>query len=230
MNFRIPLSKLHEAARLAGLLLALPPLVPAVLAQPNPAPDAQHPAIAPGRIDVEGGLVKLGAARDGTVVSVHAIEGADVKRGALLAQLDDRQARLLLEAANNDANELTARAATLQIKLAAAERELARVEPLVASLAVARAERDEKRDQVALLRAESDTLRAQAASTQTRIKLAALEVELRALRAPADGRLIKRFARAGDSVQAASGAPLFLFAPSLPRVARISKGTRPAGK
>ena len=192
-------------------------------AQSKQAPAAatgQYAAFAKGRVDVAGGLTRLGTARDGIIVSLHASEGADVKKGALLAQLDDRQARLQLEAARNEVGEIDARMKPLQIKLAAAERELTRVEPLVATQAVARAERDERRDQVALIRAETDALRAQSAAAQTRIKLASLEVELRAVRAPRDGRIIKRFARAGDSAQAAANAPLFLFAPKAPLVVR----------
>ncbi len=189
-------------------------------AVPATPASGQYTAFAKGRVDVSGGLTRLGTARDGIIVSLPAGDGAEVKRGALLAQLDDRQARLLLEAARNEVSEIDARMKPLQIKLTAAERELARVEPLVATLAVARAERDEKRDQVALIRAESDALRAQSAAAQTRIKLASLEVELRAVRAPADGRIIKRFARAGDNAQASASAPLFLFAPKAPLVVR----------
>ncbi len=189
--------------------------------KPAAAPaSTQYAAFAKGRIDVAGGMTRLASARDGLIQSVHADDGAEVKKGALLAQLDDRQARLQLEATRNDAAEIEARMKPVQVKLAAAERELARIEPLVASLAVARAERDDKRDQVALIRAELDALRAQGAAAQTRIKLAALEVEVRALRAPADGRIIKRHARAGDSAQAGANAPLFLFAPKTARVVR----------
>ena len=187
------------------------------LAQAKPAA-GQYAAFAKGRIDIEGGLARLAAAREGIVAGVHTDDGADVKRGAVLAQLDDRHARLSLEAAHNDAADLDARIRPAQVRLAAAERELARVEPLVETLVVARAEVDEKRDQVSLIRAEIDALRVQAAAAQTRIKVASLEVELRALRAPSDGRVIKRFARVGDAAHAS--APLFLFAPNSPRLVR----------
>ena len=204
----------------AALALLLPALAHAQAKAPAAAASAQYAVFAKGRIDVAGGMARLASARDGIITGVHADEGAEVKRGALLAQLDDRQARLLLETARNEANEIDARMKPVQVKLSAAERELARVEPLVATQAVARAERDDKRDQVALIRAEADALRAQSAAAQTRIKLATLEVDLRALRAPADGRIIKRFARAGESAQAATSAPLFLFAPKAPLVVR----------
>ena len=209
----------------AACALALVGMPAGSLAQSKPATapataTAQYAAFAKGRIDVAGGMTRLASARDGLIQSVHADDGAQVKKGALLAQLDDRQARLQLEAAHNETVEIEARMKPVQVKLAAAERELARIEPLVATLAVARAERDDKHDQVALIRAEIDALRAQSAAAQTRIKLAALEVEVRAVRAPADGRIIKRFARAGDSAQASANAPLFLFAPNALRVVR----------
>ena len=203
---------------LAAALALLPALAHAQAKAPAAAANAQYAVFAKGRIDVAGGMTRLASARDGIIAGVQAEEGADVKKGALLAQIDDRQARLLLEAARNEVNEIDARMKPVQVKLTAAERELARVEPLVATQAVARAERDDKHDQVALIRAEADALRAQSAAAQTRIKLATLEVELRALRAPLDGRIIKRFARAGDSAQ--TSAPLFLFAPKAPLVVR----------
>lgn len=221
-RFRINTGAAQAGAPFTIAVAALCALTGLAQAQSKPAaaPSGQYAVFAKGRIDVDGGMTRLGAARDGIIASVHAEDGAEVKRGALLAQLDDRQARLLQEAARNEAAEIDARMKPVQVKLAAAERELARVEPLVATLAVARAERDEKRDQVALIKAELDALRAQAAASQTRIKLATLEVELRALRAPADGRVIKRFARAGDAAQASNAAPLFLFAPAGARVVR----------
>ena len=216
-----PLASAH-VIRLGSICLTAALMLPfgAALAQSKAAAPGQYAAFAKGRVDVDGGMVRLAAAREGIIASIQADDGAEVKRGTLLAQLDDRQARLLLEAAHNEVTEIDARMKPVQVKLSAAERELARVEPLVASLAVARAERDEKRDQVALIKAELDAMRAQAAAAQTRIKLAALEVELRAVRAPADGRVIKRFARAGDAAPASNTAPLFLFAPKGARVVR----------
>ena len=215
-----PAAAMLTSATLAATLAWLPAFAHAQTKAPAAPASAQYAVFAKGRIDVAGGMTRLASARDGIITSVHAEEGAEVKRGALLAQLDDRQARLLLEAARNEADEIDARIKPVQVKLAAAERELARVEPLVATQAVARAERDDKRDQVALIRAEADALRAHSAAAQTRIKLATLEVDLRAVRAPVDGRIIKRFARAGDSAQAAASAPLFLFAPKAPLVVR----------
>jgi len=177
-------------------------------------------AFAKGRIDVAGGMVRLAAPRDGVIHSLHVDEGADVKKGALLAQLDDRQVQLQLAAARNELREIETRIQPLRIKLAAAERELARIEPLMASQAVSRAERDDKRDLVSLIKAEIESANAQAAASGTRIKLAALEVDLRAVRAPMDGRIIKRYARAGDTAHPGA-TPLFLLAPAAARVARV---------
>ena len=208
MNDKLPISPDRGSGRriiavgLALVLLgaALGATAPAAWAQGKaPRVGANYIAFAKGRIDVAGGMVRLAAPRDGLIRSMHAEEGAEVRKGALLAQLDDRQAQLQLLAARNELREIETRTQPLKVKLLAAERELARIEPLMASQAVARAERDERRDQVSLLKAEIEAGNAQAAAGETRIKLAALEVELRAVRAPVDGRIIKRYARPGDS-------------------------------
>lgn len=204
-----------------AFLAAISAVVPPASAQGS-AQRAQgnYVAFAKGRIDVAGGMVRLAAPRDGVIHSVHADEGADVKKGALLAQLDDRHVQLQLAAARNELREIETRVQPLRIKLAAAERELARIEPLMATQAVSRAERDDKRDLVSLIKAEIESANAQAAASGTRIKLAALEVELRAVRAPMDGRIIKRYARTGDTAHPGA-TPLFLLAPAAARVARV---------
>ncbi len=229
MNDKLPISPDRGSGRriiavgLALVLLgaALGATAPAAWAQGKaPRVGANYIAFAKGRIDVAGGMVRLAAPRDGLIRSMHAEEGAEVRKGALLAQLDDRQAQLQLLAARNELREIETRTQPLKVKLLAAERELARIEPLMASQAVARAERDERRDQVSLLKAEIEAGNAQAAAGETRIKLAALEVELRAVRAPVDGRIIKRYARPGDSAVSTGAAPLFLIAPTAAWVAR----------
>jgi len=58
-------------------------------AKPTSAPPGEvHIASAKGRIDIEGGVVRLAARRDGVIAQVLVEEGARVKAGQVLASLD----------------------------------------------------------------------------------------------------------------------------------------------
>lgn len=110
---------------------------------------ADYVAAAKGRIDIEGGLVKLAAKRDGLVGAVMVEEGDQVKAGQVLLVLDDEQARLS---------------------------------------------------------------------------------EQRIVRAPGDGRIVRRTARPGDGVSTLNVTPLFLFAPERPRIVRAELEERFLGR
>lgn len=73
-----------------------------VFVKMRPQPTSSAPAylaVARGRIDVEGGLLKLGVSRDGVVAEIKVLEGEQVKKGQLLATLDSELAQLAVSAA-----------------------------------------------------------------------------------------------------------------------------------
>ena len=88
--------------RLLGVLLLLP-LLAACSHDSSPpiaaTPAAAYTAVARGRVDVEGGLLNLGMARDGVLSTVPVHEGDQVKQGQLLATLDTEPAQLAVSAA-----------------------------------------------------------------------------------------------------------------------------------
>jgi HlyD family secretion protein len=63
----------------------------AATAQVNPSPYA---AIASGKADVEGGIIQVAARRAGVIQDVLVQEGDMVRRGQVLARLEDDQPRL----------------------------------------------------------------------------------------------------------------------------------------
>ncbi|MBU2153813.1 MAG: biotin/lipoyl-binding protein, partial [Alphaproteobacteria bacterium] len=82
---------------------------------PRPAPPSAQSvpptvAVAKGVVEAQGGLLRVLAPRDGLIVSAPAEEGAAVSAGQVLAQVDDRQARLMLDAATADLGERRAQA------------------------------------------------------------------------------------------------------------------------
>jgi RND family efflux transporter MFP subunit len=190
-----------------------------------PAPDTVV-AHARGRVDIEGGLIRLAGSNDGLVQSVHVEEGERVHAGQLLAVIDDRPARLAL--AIGVAAEAEARAALepLRVRLAAAGREAARLGALRASDSAPAVEIDQASDLAAQLHAELRTAEAALATATARLRADEHELERRSIRAPLDGRIVKRTARPGDGVSTLNVTPLFLFAPDSPRIVRADLDER----
>ncbi len=187
---------------------------------PPAAAAAPWVAIAKGRVDIEGGLVKLAAPRDGLIREVRVEEGDRARAGDVLATQDDRLPRRQLDEARRAVTEAEAAVAPLEVRLRAAEREVRRLEPLMEDEAAPRQELDRARDDTALLRAEIVHARATADAARARARVAEFEVEQRVIRAPLDGQVVRRLARPGDGVSTLNVTTLFLFAPDAQRIVR----------
>lgn len=226
MKLLNPSALLTCAAILLGACTeqAPPAAPPAVSAAPTTI------AVAKGRVDIEGGLVRLAGTRDGLVKAVFAEEGAVVKAGQVLAQIDDTAARLDLQRAERELDEVRAEQPLLDAQLAAARRERARLEQLVPDEAAPRQELDLARDRVNELKAALGRQAARVALARARVATSAHEVDLRVIRAPIDGVIVKRQARVGDGVSTLNVTPLFTFAPQTPRIVRADIEERHVGK
>ncbi|TLZ15903.1 MAG: biotin/lipoyl-binding protein, partial [Gammaproteobacteria bacterium] len=55
---------------------------------------SRYATIASGKVDVEGGVVEVAARHPGVVREVLVQEGDTVRKGQILARLEDREARL----------------------------------------------------------------------------------------------------------------------------------------
>ena len=184
------------------------------------AATARTVASAKGRIDIEGGVVRLAARRDGVIDKVLVEEGARVKAGQILATLDDVLAQRNLDLARSEVRQARRQVVAARIRLAAALREVKRIEPLASDDTIARHDLDRARDEQALARAEIASLQAGVDTAIKRVAIAQREVEERLVRAPVDGQIIQRQARPGNGVSTLNVTPLFLFAPDAPRIVR----------
>lgn len=188
---------------------------------PAPTPAVSHYlAVLKGEVDIESGIVQIAASRDGILRDVLVSEGDQVRKGQVLASLDDAQARLQLDEARSESIQARAQLRPLHLRLKIAQREHARLLPLTAEESVARQELDQINDQVELLRAEITLAEAAVESASSREKVAAYEVEQRLVRAPLDGQVVRRHARPGDGVSTLNVTTLFLFAPASPQIVR----------
>lgn len=201
-------------------LLALPALVLAACSSrtPAPAPDGPAPvAVARGRIDVEGGVLPLAFAGEGTLVRVAVREGDAVRAGQVLAVLDPEPARLQLQADEAALAQATAQRELLQGKLLAARRLAQRLVDAAREGAGDGQSADAAQMQAQALVAERDAADAAVAMAVQKRDQGRYELARRTLVSPLDGEVERVAARPGLAVTSASG-PLFVVLPRAPLI------------
>lgn len=183
------------------------------------APVSKFVAIARGRVDVQGGLVHVAAARDGIVAELPKAVGDDVKAGEALVVLDTKQARMALDAAKAELNAASAQGALLRAKQPALKQRAARVlEAAVAGAATGQSA-DDAKQALAELSAEIAVSDANIETAKQKVRQAEYEIDARTLRAPMAGRIIVRSTHIGDVVSPSSGELVELL-PDATRIVR----------
>jgi HlyD family secretion protein len=193
------------------------------------APKSPYVAIANGKADVEGGIIQVAARSAGVVRDVLVQEGDDVVKGQVLARLDDDEARISAQRAAAEVAQARAQIAVLQVQISTANREYNRLQGLVATNFVAGQKLDQARDSI---RAAEAALQAQRAAIQTaeaRLGEARYRQELSVIRAPADGRIVRRYANPGAGASTLNVSNMFDLEPRTARIVRaeISEGALP---
>ena len=178
-----------------------------------------YQAVARGRVDIEGGLLRLAMPRDGIVAEIKVHEGDNVHKGQLLARLDTQPAQLAVDAAQAEQQQAQAQATLLQTRIKAAQQRAQRLASAAAAGAADGQSADDARQAADQLQGELENARA--AGTLAAQKLAAARYELtqRSLNAPVDGQIVSRTIQPGATVSTASG-PAFVLLPDAPRIVR----------
>ena len=196
----------------------------AAAAQVKPSPFA---AIANGKADVEGGIIQVAARRAGVIQDVLVQEGDMVRRGQVLARLEDDQPRLASARASAEVRQARAALALLQVQLSAAQREHRRLEALAPSNFVAAQKLDQTRDAVREAEARILAQQAVVATAQARFGEAQYDQETSIIRAPADGRIVRRYANPGAGASTLNVSNMFDLEPQSGRIVRaeIAEGS-----
>jgi HlyD family secretion protein len=187
---------------------------------PQPAQQFPWAAIAKGRIDIEGGTIRLAAQREGLIKEVLVEEGDAVAQGQVLARLDTASVELGIAQAEAEAAASEGQLAALLARLKSAKREAARLKPLARSKAIPQVEMDQANDLVATTQAELEAARLNVKAAKTRIDVQRYEIEARTVRSPLAGRIVRRSAKPGDGTATQTITELFLLAPDAPRIVR----------
>jgi HlyD family secretion protein len=193
------------------------------------APKSPYVAIANGKADVEGGIIQVAARSAGVIRDVLVQEGDDVVKGQVLARLDDDAARVSAERAAAEVSQAKAQIAVLQVQLSTANREYQRLQGLVATNFVAGQKLDQARDAIRAAEAAIQAQRATIATYQARLGEARYQEELSVIRAPADGRIVRRYANPGAGASTLNVSNMFDLEPKTDRIVRaeISEGALP---
>jgi HlyD family secretion protein len=193
------------------------------------APKSPYVAIANGKADVEGGMIQVAARTSGVVEDVNVQEGDDVKKGQILARLEDEQPRLAADEAAAELRQAKAQVALLQVQISTAKREYARLQPLIEKNFAARQKVDEAQDAIHQADASLGAQNAAIATYQAKLSEAQYNQELTVIRAPADGRIVRRYANPGAGASTLNVSNMFDLEPKADRIVRaeISESALP---
>ncbi|WP_281356638.1 HlyD family secretion protein [Parasulfitobacter algicola] len=191
-----------------------------------PAPSLAQPldgpwlAVANGTVDVEGGLMRLAARREGLIAEVMVTEGIRVQANQPLARIDDTAARLQLGIARDELRQTELSSELASLRAEQAQAEAARLAPLADADAIPARQADEalRAADVAALEARSAVLAIELA--RQRVAQQEQEVEAHVIRAPIAGLILRSSARVGDGTSTSTITEMFLLAPDAPRVVR----------
>ena len=188
-----------------------------------------YAAIADGKADVEGGIIQVAARVAGIVREVDVKEGDDVRNGEVLARQEDDAPRLALATAQANLQQARAQIALTQSQLASAQREADRLAPLTANRFVSRQAVDQAQDAVRNATATLEAQRAAVAVAETQVGQAQYALEQTIIRAPVDGRIVRRYANPGAGASTLNVTPMFDLEPAGQRIVRaeVSESAEP---
>ncbi|MHA6204304.1 efflux RND transporter periplasmic adaptor subunit [Dyella soli] len=178
-----------------------------------------YAAVARGRIDIEGGLLKLGMPREGVVAEIKVREGDHVHKGQLLAVLDTRPAQLAVSAAEAEQKQALAQGRLLDTRLKAAQQRASRLAAAAAAGAADGQGADDAREAAQQLQGELDSARAAATMATQKLDAARYELAQRSLVAPVDAQVVERSIQPGAAVSPQTG-PAFVLLPEETRLVR----------
>ena len=184
------------------------------------APESPFAAIANGKADVEGGIIQVAARRGGVVEAVMVQEGETVRRGQVLARQEDDELQLAVSRAQAEVAQARAQIATAQVALNTAQREYDRLASLAAKNIIAGQRLDGARDKIFEARAQIQAQQAAVQTSQARLREAQYDLELTIIRAPADGRIIRRYANPGSGASTLNVSNMFDLEPDTARIVR----------
>ena len=221
-RFKRPTVTTISAGLIVGALLYFTAL------SPNAEEDADRPelvgppimAAARGVVDIPGGLLRVTSPRDGSVASLLVHEGDQVKAGDILAILDSEQESLSAKIVAEEAVQAQEQYKLLQMKMKNLSRQADRVKRAAAGNAVSDQALDDAISARDSLGSELKVAASILAASQMRRDMAIREVEIRTIRAPVDGFIIRQGVKVGEFAAASGATEMFTILPEGQKIIR----------
>ncbi|MGH8253879.1 MAG: HlyD family secretion protein [Steroidobacteraceae bacterium] len=183
-------------------------------------PPSPYATIANGKVDIEGGVVEVAARRPGVISDVPVQEGDFVHKGQILARQEDQDARLAVKSAKAAVVQAETQMPLLQVNLRTAQREFERLKTLVAAKLVSRQQVDQAGDAVASAQAQLGIQQAAVQTAEAQLAQAEYNEDLTIIRAPMDGKIIRRYANPGAGASTLQVSDMFDLEPATRHIVR----------
>ncbi|MDE2219552.1 MAG: efflux RND transporter periplasmic adaptor subunit [Gammaproteobacteria bacterium] len=190
-------------------------------AQPAAAvPPSPYATIANGKVDIEGGVVEVAARRAGVISEVLVQEGDVVRKGQVLARQEDEDSRLAVRSARAAVAQAESQIPLMQVNLRTAQREHARLQGLAATRLVSQQQLDQAGDAVASAQAQLAIQQAAVQTVRAQLAQAEYNEDLTIIRAPMDGKIIRRYANPGAGASTLNVSDMFDLEPATRHIVR----------
>tara|TARA_R110001583_G_scaffold192937_1_gene360188 strand:- start:790 stop:1710 length:921 start_codon:yes stop_codon:yes gene_type:complete len=170
-------------------------------------------AAARGVVDIPGGLFRVTSPRDGIVASLRVHDGDQVKAGDVMAILDSSQESLSVKIASEEALQAEEQYNLLQMKMKNLSRQADRVKRAAAANAVSDQALDDALAARDNLAGELKVAASVLTVARMRRDIAKREVEIRTIRAPVDGFIIRQGIKVGEFAAASGTTVVFTILP-----------------
>lgn len=184
------------------------------------SPASPYATIANGKVDIEGGVVEVAARRAGVIRDVLVQEGDSVRKGQILARQEDEDAVLAVNSAKAAVAQSQSALTLTQISVQTAQREQERLERIRASGLVTQQQLDQAADSLATARAQIGVQRSAVQTAKAQLAQAEYNRDLTIIRAPMDGKVIRRYANPGGGASTLNVSVMFDLAPAVPHIIR----------
>ena len=179
-----------------------------------------YATIASDKVDIEGGVIEVAARRAGVIREVLVQEGDAVKKGQILARQDDQDAVLAVTSAQAAVKHSQSQLALSEVNIRTAQREHDRLRELVHLHLVAQQQLDQAADALATAQAQLGVQQSAVQTAKAQLAQAVYSQDLTIIRAPMDGKIIRRYANPGAGASTLNVSDMFDLEPALPHIVR----------
>src|SRR5205807_6891504 len=147
-------------------------------------------------------------------------EGDSVRKGQILARQEDDDATLAVNSAEAAVAQARSTLSLTQISVQTARREYERLRKLTPSGLVTQQQLDQAADSLATAEAQLSVQRSAVQTAQAQLAQAVYNRDLTIIRAPMDGKIIRRYANPGAGASTLNVSVMFDLEPAAPHIVR----------